>query len=142
MQSTKSADIASTATPPTGALTIYYDGACPVCSREIEVYRRQTGAERCVWVDVSSCPDSSLGTGLSREAALARFHVRRIDGVLIDGVRGFAALWCVLPRFAWVGRIASVGFVSRLLDAAYGVFLRVRPLWQSAPAASSPKARP
>ena len=29
--------------PP--ALTVYFDGACPVCSREIAMYRRQPGAE-------------------------------------------------------------------------------------------------
>lgn len=125
-----------------GAVTVYFDGACPVCSREIAGYRRQAGAEHCVWVDASSCPESALGAGLSREAALARFHVRSADGALIDGVRGFAALWCVLPRFAWAGRIASLRFVSRLLDLAYSVFLRVRPLWQSARTVTAFKERP
>ena len=121
------------------AITVYYDGACPVCSREIAVYRRQVGAEQCVWVDASSCAESALGDGLSRDMALARFHVRRADGALVDGMRGFAALWRALPRFAWVGRIASFGFFPALLDAAYSVFLRVRPLWQSARTAPTSK---
>jgi len=124
------------------ALTVYYDGACPVCSREIAVYRRQAGAERCVWVDASSCPESALGNGLSRDMALARFHVRRADGVLIDGMQGFTVLWRALPRFAWVGRIVSIGPFPLLLDAAYYVFLRVRPLWQSVRTASTSKKRP
>jgi len=110
------------------ALTVYYDGACPVCSREIAMYRRQPGAEQCVWVDASSCPESALGSGLSRDSALARFHVRRADGVLVDGMRGFTVLWRSLPRFAWAGRIASIGPLPFLLDAAYRVFLRARPL--------------
>lgn len=113
------------------ALTVYYDGGCPVCSREIAAYRRQVGAEQCEWVDASSCPESELGIGLSRDGALARFHVRRADGELVDGMRGFAALWRALPRFAWAGRIASVWPLPLLLDAAYRVFLRIRPLWQS-----------
>ncbi len=112
------------------ALTVYYDGACPVCSREIALYRRQLGADQCVWVDASSCPEAELGNGLSRASALARFHVRRADGELVDGMRGFAALWRSLPRFAWAGRLASVGPIPLLLDAAYSVFLRVRPAWQ------------
>ena len=137
-----SAAVTPAAAQPNGALTVYFDGACPVCSREIAVYRRQAGAEQCVWVDASACPESALGVGLTRDTALARFHVRRADGVLVDGVRGFAALWCALPRFAWAGRIASLGFVSRLLDAAYRVFLRVRRLWQSTRTASTSKERP
>lgn len=132
MQSTKTSDIAPASTSADAALTVYYDGACPVCSREIALYQRQSGAELCIWVDASSCAESELGAGLSRDAALKRFHVRQADGVLVDGVRGFAALWRTLPRFSWAGRIASIAFFSRLLDIAYGVFLRARPLWQRA----------
>lgn len=134
-------DAAPASTHGGSVLTVYFDGACPVCSREIAVYRRQVGAEQCVWVDASSCPESALGADLSRGAALARFHVRRSDGVLVEGMRGFATLWRTLPRFAWAGRIASVGLVASLLDAAYSAFLRVRPLWQSARTATTSKER-
>lgn len=117
--------------PASADLTVYFDGACPVCSREIAMYRNQAGAERCAWVDASSCAESMFGPGLSREMALARIHVRRADGELVDGVRGFALMWRALPRFAWAGRIASFGPIPLLLEAAYWVFLRVRPLWRS-----------
>jgi predicted DCC family thiol-disulfide oxidoreductase YuxK len=124
------------------ALTVYYDGACPVCSREIAVYRRQVGAEQCVWVDASICDESALGEGLSRGSALARFHVRRANGELVDGMRGFTILWRALPRLAWAARIASIGPLPLLLDAAYRVFLWVRPLWQGARTASTSKQQP
>jgi len=124
------------------ALTIYYDGACPVCSREIAAYRRQSGAHRCVWIDASSCAESALGPGLSRDRALCRFHVRRQDGVLVDGMRGFALLWRALPRLAWAGRIASFGPIPLLLDVAYRVFLRIRVLWRGARAAPASRKRP
>ena len=137
-----SLDIASASTRTNAALTVFYDGACPVCSREIAVYRRQAGAEQCVWVDASSCPESALGAGLSRDTALARFHVRRADGVLVDGMRGFILLWRTLPRFAWAGRIASVGPLPLLLDATYRVFLWLRPLWQGARTVSTSKEQP
>jgi 3-demethoxyubiquinol 3-hydroxylase len=118
---------------PCPALTIYFDGACPVCTREIALYRRQPGAQACEWVDVSSCPDTALGPDLTREAALARFHVRRADGELVDGMRGFATLWRTLPRTAWLGRLASAGPVPVLLDGAYAAFLSVRRLWRRPP---------
>ncbi len=142
MQPNKSLDLVCAPTRADAALTVYFDGACPVCSREIAVYRRQAGAEQCVWVDASSCPETALGAGLSRASALARFHVRRADGVLVDGMRGFTVLWRALPRFAWAGRIASIGPLPLLLDAAYRLFLQVRPLWQGARTTPVSKEQP
>jgi 3-demethoxyubiquinol 3-hydroxylase len=124
--------------PAAPALTVYFDGACPVCSREMALYRRQPGAEGCAWVDASACAEPELGPGLSRAAALARFHVRRADGELVSGTRGFAALWRVLPRTAWLGRVAALGPMPALLDAAYRVFLALRPLWRAGEPAALP----
>jgi predicted DCC family thiol-disulfide oxidoreductase YuxK len=119
-------------------LTVYFDGGCPVCSREIAAYRRQPGADGVAWVDASSCPEAALGPGLDRAAALGRFHVRRPDGTLVDGMRGFAALWRALPRLAWLGRVASVWPVPIVLEAGYRLFLRVRRAWRR-PGAAAPR---
>ncbi len=60
--------------------TAYYDGACPLCAREIAFYRRQAGAKRIRWINVSGLSGDEVAPDLSRDAALARFHVRDIDG--------------------------------------------------------------
>jgi 3-demethoxyubiquinol 3-hydroxylase len=122
----------SPATAPLKALTVYFDGACPVCSKEIAYYQQQAGAQACEWVDASRCDEPELGPGLSRAAALGRFHVRHPDGSLTSGMGGFAALWRVLPKTAWLGRVASFGPMPFLLDQAYRVFLALRPLWRPA----------
>ncbi len=111
-------------------LTVYFDGACPVCSAEIAHYRRQPGADACRWVDAARCDDTELGAGLTRTAALRRFHVRGRDGRLVSGMRGFASLWRALPQLAWLGRLASFGPMPVLLEWAYRAFLGVRPLWR------------
>lgn len=115
---------------PTPRLTVYFDGACPVCAKEIDFYRRQPGAETLAWVDAASCPEGDLGSDLDRDAALRRFHVRRPDGSLAAGAAGFAAVWQRLPRFALAGRVASWGPVRVSLDLAYAAFLRFRRLWR------------
>jgi len=41
-------------------LTVFYDGACPLCRREIAFYQRLDRAQRLVWRDVAKtveCPD-------------------------------------------------------------------------------------
>ncbi len=114
-------------------LTVYFDGACPVCSREIAWYRRQHGAQDCAWVDASACGEADLGQDLDRADALARLHVRLADGTLVGGTRGFVALWQALPRTSRLGRVAAWGPMPALLERAYRLFLRLRPLWYTAP---------
>lgn len=62
------------------ALTIYYDGSCPLCRREIAFYKGNPDAAQLVWHDVSvnfqSNDNSSLGDGLNCQLAMAYFHVR------------------------------------------------------------------
>jgi len=108
---------------------VYFDGGCPVCSREIATYRRAEGAEAVCFVDVSQ-PDAALAPGLTREAAMARMHVRRADGSMASGAAAFAALWSALPRWAWVGRVASLPVVAPLLELGYRGFLRLRRGWR------------
>jgi predicted DCC family thiol-disulfide oxidoreductase YuxK len=114
--------------------TVYYDGACPVCSREIAQYRAARGADRLAFIDVTSCAPASLGQGLTPEAALARMHVRLADGQLASGAAAFVALWRRLPGFAWAGRLAGLPVVLPLLELGYRGFLRARRLWRPRPA--------
>ena len=113
-----------------GSLTVYYDGACPLCRREIGFYRRLRGADRIDWVDVRAVAEESVGPGLCRGDALARFHVRRADGRLATGGQAFAELWQALPGLRWLGALARLPGAARALDAGYAVFLRLRPAAQ------------
>jgi predicted DCC family thiol-disulfide oxidoreductase YuxK len=106
--------------------TLYFDGSCPVCSREIALYQRQAGADRVAWVDVAQCEASNLGPDLSREAAMSRLHLRRTDGSLVSGAQAFTLLWQTLPRWAWLGRLLGSGLPLKVLEMVYRAFLFVR----------------
>lgn len=108
-------------------LTVYYDGACPICSREIGVYRACDGAERIEWVDVGAArAPESVAPDLSRADARARFHVRSADGSLVSGAAAFATLWRALPAWRRLGRLAAWPPATRLLEALYRGFLALR----------------
>ncbi|WP_372422568.1 thiol-disulfide oxidoreductase DCC family protein [Salinarimonas chemoclinalis] len=107
-------------------LTVYYDGACPLCRAEIGHYSRCRGAERVAFVDVSDVA-ADPGPDLPREAALARFHVRDARGGLVSGAAGFARLWRVLPAWRPAAAIARLPGVRTLLELAYRGFLPLRP---------------
>jgi predicted DCC family thiol-disulfide oxidoreductase YuxK len=112
--------------PAASAVAVYFDGGCPICSREIGFYQRQAGADSINWVDVNRCSENALPDGVSRTAAMARFHVRTADGIT-DGAAAFIALWKALPRFRLIGRLLSVPPMPWLLERGYRIFLRIRP---------------
>lgn len=110
--------------------TVYYDGSCPLCRREIGYYRGREGAENFEWTDVSATGDGSVAPDLCQADAMARFHVRDGDGRLISGAAAFARLWTGIQGFGWLGRMAGWPGVRQLLELAYRGSLVVRPWLQ------------
>jgi len=110
-------------------LTVLYDGACPLCRREIGLYRGLQSDTPVCFADVSD-PASPLPGGTTREQLLARFHVLGSDGRLLSGAQAFLALWAALPGWRWLARVGSVPGVAWTLERVYQLFLRVRPLLQ------------
>ena len=111
---------------------VYYDGACPLCAREIRFYRRQNGADRICWVDIGDIDTVDIASDLSRAEALARLTVRDVDGSLVSGGRAFVRIWMCLPRFRWLARLFEVRPLAWLLGQAYDLFLKIRPRLQQA----------
>ena len=121
--------------------TVYYDGNCPICSREIAAYRRSGGSEAIAWIDASDCEESALGGDLDRASALQRFHVRGPDGTLISGAAAFVEIWKRLPAFARLASLCSGSRAIAILEFLYVGFLRLRRIWYK-PALSSPDPAP
>jgi predicted DCC family thiol-disulfide oxidoreductase YuxK len=109
-------------------LTVLYDGACPLCSREIAWYRRHQASEPVDWLDVSRCEAAALPAGIPRAAALARFHVVDGHGRPASGAAAFARLWASYPglrRIAWLARRPGI---AHALELGYRAFLPLRPV--------------
>ena len=104
---------------------VYYDGACPLCRREIAFYRARDGADRVAWIDVSAAAQPA--PDLAQSQALARFHVRTQSGELLSGGAAFAGLWQALPGFRLAGRVFALRPLAWLLEFAYTHFLKLRP---------------
>jgi predicted DCC family thiol-disulfide oxidoreductase YuxK len=108
------------------AVTVWFDGGCPLCRREIALMRRLDRREAIRFVDVAS--DSSA-CPIDRADLLARFHASE-DGRLLSGAAAFAAMWRAIPLLRPLGLAARNRAVLRLLERLYIAFLRVRPRLQ------------
>lgn len=116
--------------PATPALTVLYDGSCPLCQREIGVYQGLAARSPVCFTDISAT-GQALPDGCARERLMARFHVQDEQGRLLDGAAAFVALWERLPGWRWLARLARVPGLLWLMERAYRGFLRVRPRVQA-----------
>ncbi len=125
------------AAAPSDGLTVLYDGACPLCRREIGVYQGLKPSQPLHFLDVSA-EHTALPPGASRAAYLRRFHVQRADGQVLSGAAAFAALWATLPGWRWLARAAALPGATPLLELVYRGFLRLRPGLQAVARAFEP----
>jgi predicted DCC family thiol-disulfide oxidoreductase YuxK len=113
-------------------LSVYFDGSCPLCRREIALYQRNRLAHQLAWVDVSQGLQAcDLGEGLSCTQAMARFHVRDAQGRLFSGAAGFSQLWRALPGWRWLGWLSAWPPLSWGFEGLYRLFLPLRPRLQA-----------
>lgn len=103
-----------------------YDGACPLCQREIAWYRELPASCPVAWLDVNDAQALSVDDA-TRSRYLSRFHVRRADGETLSGAAAFVALWLTLPGWRWLGRMGRLPGVTPLLELMYRGFLPLRP---------------
>ena len=108
-----------------GKVTVFYDGACPLCSWEIGHYRAQDRRGFLSFVDVSAA-DAPVPAEIGRDRALRRLHVVTESGVK-SGAAAFAAVWSALPGWRWAARLARLPLVLPLLEGGYRLFLPLRP---------------
>jgi predicted DCC family thiol-disulfide oxidoreductase YuxK len=108
-------------------VTVWYDGACPLCIREIALMRRLDKRRAINFVDVapedSACP-------IDRALLLARFHAQETGGPVLSGAAAFAAMWRAIPVLRPIGLLARNRLVLAVLERAYLAFLKIRPRLQ------------
>lgn len=107
------------------ALHVLYDGGCPLCRREIAIYRRLRPRRPVQWVDIDADRTAPTRYGLSRPEAMARFHV--IDGDRVDtGAAAFVTLWGALPAWRHLAAVVRALRLLPVLEWGYGWFARHR----------------
>ena len=110
-----------------GRVTVYYDGLCPLCSREIEHYRVQEGSDKLAFVDITEPEFDAKQVGLDPLQVHQVMHVRRADGSLATKVDAFITIWNELPRYRVLASLARSKAVRPFLDIGYFGFSKIRP---------------
>lgn len=104
---------------------VFYDGACPLCMREIRMLRGRDHRGRIRFTDIAAEGFDASAVGLPWEALMRRIHGRLPDGTTIEGVEVFRRLYAAIG-FSTLVKLSRAPGVSQVLDLAYHLFARNR----------------
>jgi predicted DCC family thiol-disulfide oxidoreductase YuxK len=107
-------------------LTVYYDGSCNLCSREIQVYMRADTQKAIKWCDLADPSIDLTNEPFERIDALKQLHVKDSSDRYHIGVDAFLAIWKQLPAWVWLYHVARIRPVKIILNKAYAVFAKHR----------------
>lgn len=110
--------------------TVFFDDSCPLCRREVGLYRSLPSDAPIDWQDVSSASPEGLH-GVSQAQLMRRFHVRTETGEMLSGARAFAHVWAQLPGWRYLALLFRIPGMPWLMEGLYRLFLKVRPAVQA-----------
>lgn len=109
------------------ALTLLFDGACPLCRREVETLRaRDQGRGLIRFVDIDAADyDPVAHAGISYREAMGRIRAIGADGRVIKDVAVFREAYRVVG-WGWLYAPTAWPLIGPLVDALYGLWARWR----------------
>ncbi len=99
---------------------VFFDGGCPLCSREINHYRTLHAIKMIEWIDITLEPERLQAYGFTVADAMAEFHVLDTrDSHVYKGIDGFLLLWNALPYYRYLSFFCKHLHIVPLMKWAY-----------------------
>ncbi|MEM9218303.1 MAG: DUF393 domain-containing protein [Cyanobacteria bacterium P01_F01_bin.150] len=115
-------------------IKLLYDGACPLCLREVNFLRKKDAGRGLVaFVDIDA-PDYSAedNGGVDFETAMGRIHAVLPDDTVIRNVEVFRQIYSVLG-IGWLYAPTKWPIVGPLVDKLYDFWADRRLAWTGRP---------
>ena len=102
------------------SIQAFFDGACPICSREVAYARRRDPNLRVQWVDIAHPGFDAAAYGLDARKVNEALHVRTPDGRVYTGVDAAIQVMRVLHRsfiaklLLGILKIPGMMFIARI----------------------------
>ena len=108
--------------------TVFYDGLCQLCSREIDLFRWRVTDGSLAYVDISDPAFDAAAHGV--DAALVNHHMHVRDeehGRMLVGADAITGMWECVPGFRWAALFLRLPPFRPFARWGYAVFAWVRP---------------
>ena len=110
----------------TPKLTIFFDGGCPLCKREVDFLqsKNQKGALRFIDINTSDF-SSDLKYGITYKQAMDRIHAMKSDGSVIKDIKVFQEAYSLIG-LGWIYAPTKLPILDKFIEFVYGLWAKYR----------------
>ena len=106
-------------------LTVFFDGECPICSREIDLMKMFNRKDHLQFIDFANSSYHATDQGLNQCDLGKVIHARWSDGTIITGVDVFREMWEAIG-LGILARFSRRPMIHKMLVGAYAWFAKNR----------------
>ena len=107
-------------------ITVFYDGKCGLCSKEINYYRKIAPSSIFDWQDITESVDDLNKEGISLAEGLKLLHAKDNNDNMHVGVDAFILIWRQLKRWRILAILVSLPLIKQIANLVYKAFARWR----------------
>lgn len=102
-------------------IEVFYDGQCPLCTREMTFLRRRDKKWRVRFTDISAPEFDATSFGIGWSDFMARIHGRLPDGRWVEGMEVFRRVYKAVG-LGWLLAPTRLPGIKQLADFVYRRF--------------------
>jgi len=106
-------------------LTVFFDGACPICAREVALMKRLDRRRQLAFCDFSRTDYDAASIAFTPSELGRIIHARWPDGSVIIGVDVFRAMWEAVG-LGVLAKVSRLSLVEPVVVRVYAWFARNR----------------
>lgn len=107
-------------------ITVFYDGDCPLCTKEVIRWKQASFDCDVDWFNISGHDDELRTRGIDPRQALLQLHTQTDDGRILVSIDSYALLLKQLKHWRWLGVIMSLPVIKPCLLTTYDWLTRLR----------------
>jgi predicted DCC family thiol-disulfide oxidoreductase YuxK len=103
-------------------ISVFFDGKCNLCSKEINYYQRIAPKNTFNWVDITKTPGELDKFEIKLSDGLRLMHVADSRGNIFTGVDAFIIMWKQIKYWKFLGLFVSLPIVKQIAKLLYQYF--------------------
>jgi len=107
-------------------LTIFFDGGCPLCQREVDFLQSRNQKANLKFIDINSSDlPLEIEYGITYKQAMERIHAVKSDGSVIKDIKVFQEAYDLIG-LGWIYAPTKLPIIDKLIESVYILWAKYR----------------